>query len=334
MFQEYTRNMSDSDFYTILGVSKSAGDQEIKKAYRKLSLQYHPDRNPGADSEEKIRKINEAYEILSDPAKRKQYDAGGMDAFHGGGGGPDMGDMNDIFSMFFGGGMPGMGGMAGMPGVRMHSMGGMGGMGGMPNIRIFHNGVPMGGPGGFPEQFLRQKPGPIQTNVVITMQQAYEGCTIPVEVNRWRMNGNIRIQETEMVYVTVPKGIDENEMLVVQGKGHYVDADCCGDVRVAFQIHNTTPFQRQGMDLHYRKTITLKDALCGFSFEIAHINGKTLSLNNRTNPTIIRPNFKKVVPTLGIQRSDGATGNLVIEFDVEFPDTLTTEQIGSLSGIL
>jgi DnaJ family protein A protein 2 len=87
------------------------------------------------------------------------------------------------------------------------------------------------------------------------------------------------------------------------------------------------------MDLFYRKSITLKEALCGFAFEIPHLNGKVLSLNNRSNPTVIKPNYRKIVQGLGMIR-ENAYGNLIIEFDIEFPESLTGEQITGFETLL
>ncbi len=111
------------DYYEVLGISKGASDDEIKKAYRSLAKKYHPDVNKSPDAEEKFKEINEAYEVLSDPQKKATYDqfgfagmdgsqaGSGFSGFSGGFGGMD--DLNDIFSSFFGGGMGGMGGMGG-----------------------------------------------------------------------------------------------------------------------------------------------------------------------------------------------------------------------------
>jgi DnaJ-class molecular chaperone len=343
--------------YEILGVSQKASDAEIKKAYRSMSMKNHPDRNPSADAADKMREINNAYEILSDSSKRRQYDVeismskmpfgmvgmglgsmGGMPFSHMSS--MDDGDINGIFQMLFGGGMGQMGGGGGggMPEIHifhgpMGSMGGhMGQMGGMGS---------MGGPMGSHMDQMRnrspfkqiQKPSPITKQISITIEQAYHGCRMPIEIERWTMIGELKIQEEETVYITIPPGIDENEVIVIEKKGNVENEQLKGDVRINIQIENTTVFKRHGLDLIYRKAITLKESLCGFGFEINHINGKVLNLNNTTNPTVIKPNFRKVVPSLGMNR-DGTSGNLIIEFLVEFPDFLTKDQIAAVGAAL
>jgi DnaJ-class molecular chaperone len=344
-----------STHYDTLGVSSDANEHEIKKAYRALSLKYHPDRNPSAEAAEKIREINDAYETLSDAAKRKQYD--NEQRFGGGGnpfamGGDDPHDISQLFSMIFGQGFAGQGfagqgfpgqGFPGqqtftsrtfMPGInRMHTSSSG------PEIRIFHGGVPGGMEFGQHPMFANhpmfrpQKPQPIVLNMVITMTQAYTGCTLPVEVERWVMIGDVKIQEEETLYVQVPPGIDDNEMIIIKEKGNAASDDCKGDVKITVELKNDTLFKRQGLDLLLRKKITLKEALCGFEFDISHINGKTLHLNNKTNSNVIKPNYRKTVAGLGMNR-DGSTGHLIIEFDVEFPDVLSKEQIEAIDTIL
>jgi len=136
--QAAAKKAKKKDYYKILGVSKNAQEPEIKKAYKKLSLKWHPDKNNGspeerAKADKMFREINEAKEVLCDRDMRDKYDQGmDLDQIKSGGGGPNMGDMNDIFQMFMGGGMGGMGGMGGRRGGRGGGdpFAGMGGMGG------------------------------------------------------------------------------------------------------------------------------------------------------------------------------------------------------------
>lgn len=308
-----------SNHYDVLGVSRDAGDMEIKKAYRGLSLKYHPDRNSSEEATDMIQKVNEAYEILGDKNKRKQYDMelqfgipGGMPFGHMNGM-HEMNDINNIFNMMFGGGMPGFGGPGG------------------PEIRIFHG----GGPSNFHAEFfhnMNARPEPLQKHLQITIEQSYMGCTLPIEIERTIISNNTKRIESETVYINVPKGIDDNETVTLHERGNIIN-DRKGEVRITFRVINNTHFKRSGLDLIYHQKINLKEALCGFSFEIIHLNGKKLCLNNNSNPTVIKPNFKKVVPNLGMNREE-SVGNMVIDFEIEFPDNLTKEQVETLSNIL
>lgn len=314
--------MSKPNFYEILGISNDASEPEVKKAYRALSLKYHPDRNPSEEAKAKIQAINEAYEHLGDQGLRQQYDmelkfgsgGGGGMQFSNMDGAPEFADINNIFNMMFGGmgGIPGMGG-------------------GHPGIRIFHNGIPQNMNGHMFNQV--QRPEPIVKHVQVTIEQSYNGSVIPIDIERWIMTNGVKTTESETIYLNIPQGIDNNEILLVPEKGNILNNTMRSELKIVIQVINNTDFKRSGIDLIYNKKITLKESLCGFSFELNHLNGKHISLNNHSNATVIKPNFKKVVPSLGMIR-DNSTGNMIIVFDVEFPDSLTTEQIEQISKIL
>ena len=318
--------MSDKNFYEILGVSKEASEQELKKAYRSLSLKNHPDRSSDPDAQSKFQEISNAYEILSDPQTRSTYDAElNGNRFGNLFGVPDNmnryndtpQNVNDIFNMVFGQ----MGGMHGMRNMQ-----------GAPEVHIFPGGVNIGG--GFPQQMFQnmQRPPPIFKNIEITMEQSYHGCCLPLDIERWIFINGQKVIEKEHIYVNIPPGIDVNEIIIMRDRGNVVNENTKGDLKIGIAITNTTPFSRQGLDLIYKKKITLKESLCGFSLDFRHLNGKNVYLNNNTN-TIIKPTYKKVIENMGLTR-ETTTGNLIIEFDVEFPDTLTTEQINTLNRIL
>jgi|UniRef100_A0A6C0DXG5 DnaJ-class molecular chaperone len=305
--------------YEILGVSSDAGEGEIKKAYRQLSLQYHPDRNPDPSVQEKYKLINDAYDVLSDPQQKEKYDHEQKygEGFHH----VDLnGGVHDIFNMMFGMGFPG--------GVEHGFAGG-------PGIRIFHNGMQMNGGGGFHEHIFKQlhKPQPIIKHVEITLEQCYHGATIQVSIDRQVSVNMINYIETELMDITIPRGTDETDVMLIRNKGHSISDDIRGDLKITFSVINNTIFRRSGMDLVFTKHITLKESLCGFSFEINHLNGKTLNMNNLTNSAVIKPNYKKVVPGLGFIQGD-QTGSLMVELVVDFPDTLTSMQIEALRSIL
>jgi len=314
-----SQNLS-KNLYEILGISKESSAQEIKKAYRALSLEFHPDRNSDPGAQSRFQEISSAYEILGDVEKKRHYDNEQSGIFSNMSNMEDAGDIGNLFNMLFnmGGGMP--------PGMQMHMNQGMPfGMHGGPNIRIFHNGHMF-----HPQP---QKPQPIQKNIQITLEQCYMGCSMPIEIERCIFNGDIKCSEFETIHLTIPAGIYENESIVVTGKGNILNNEIKGDVNIVIQVINNSEFIRQGMDLIIKKTISLKDSLCGFSFELKHLNGKTFCLNNKTNHTIIRPNFKKIIQNLGMNR-ENTNGNLIIDFDVQFPESLTLEQIEKLQNIL
>jgi DnaJ-class molecular chaperone len=302
--------MPKETYYDILGVTKDANESEIKKAFRALSLKYHPDRNQNEDTTEQFQKIGEAYEVLSDPEKRSQYENelngmpfgmpfSHMDSMN------EFNDLNNIFNMMFNG--PGMGG---------------------PGIRIFHSG--MGGGPQFFQQF--QKPSAISKTVNISLNQCYDGGVIPVEIDRFVVNNGIKYTEKVVLNVQIPKGIHEKDGIIVEGEGNSIN-DLKGDIKLSFKIEEHPIFKRREGDLIYKKKISLKEALCGFSFELQHLNGKMLFLNNKSNRTIITPETKKTIPNLGIEY-EGKTGNLIIEFNIDFPINISEEQMNVISSVL
>lgn len=313
--------------YDILGVSPQATKEDIKKAYRQLQFRHHPDKNNSSqESIEMTQKINMAYETLGDEQKRQEYDfslqGGGQHPqhpffFHHQGGGPPQG-MDDFLQMFFGGPFGGM-----MPpgGARIHVVNRGGG--GLPGgFQTFHEAM--------------QKPPPIMRNLEVTMDQVLTGATVPIEVERWETTassgGMMREKVVETIYVTVPQGVDDNEIIVLRDKGNALSETVRGDVKLVVKVINNTSFKRNGLDLILEKKIQLKEALCGFTFEIKHLNEKSYTLNSNRGHIVV-PDHKKVYPGMGLVREEHK-GNLVIHFHVEFPEKLTEEQIQGLQSIL
>jgi len=315
-----------SDLYSILGLTSSATKEEIKKAYRSLSLKFHPDKTGGnLDAITKFQKISEAYETLGDEQRKAEYDFMGKNQSMRMGGCQEMPfqDMEDILSAIFGGG----GGGGPM-------FGGGGSFGGNvgPKIHVFRaggGGMPM--PNMFFEHAL-QKPAPIIKTITITMDVVLSGGKIPVEIERFIVEHGHKIFETETIYVDIPKGIDDNEIIILRDKGNVQSENSKGDIKLFIKVNNNTNFERRGLDLIMNKNITLKESLCGFSFDLNYVNGKNYTLNNSSG-NIIPPEYVKVIPNMGLTR-EGHTGNLLVHFHVDFPEKLSEEKMSALREIL
>jgi DnaJ-class molecular chaperone len=320
--------MSDN-FYKVLGVDEKASKEDIKKSYRALQMKYHPDRNNSQEANIMTQKLNEAYETLGDDEKREEYDMTRNNPFLKGGSGMEM-PMDDIINMMFGGmgmgGFPGMQ-MGGFPGMQMGGFPPGMQMRGMPpgtKIHFFQGGNQM--------NFQQlQKPTAILKNIVIKLSQVLTGANIPLEIERWIMEQGMKVFESETIYVTIPKGIDDGELILLKDKGNVLNETCKGDIKIFVKIENDSMFKRVGLDLVLEKSINLKDALCGFSFEITYINGKSYTLNNNAG-NIIPHGFRKIIPNMGLER-DQHKGNMVIVFNVQFPEKLSESVIASLKKI-
>lgn len=334
------------NYYETLGIDEKANDDEIKKAFRKLSFIHHPDKNGNTDeSTRRFQNINAAYETLSDGNKRKEYDM--MRRF---GGGVPMGvgpNPEDILNMFFGNSHPIFTQMFGMQG---HPTGSQG----IPRgtFQVFHNGIPVSGNGMPPHGFFFQHPmqqhphqsqsqpqqppptPPIPETIIktvqVTLEQVFQGGSIAVEIQRHVPGATPYVNET--IHVPIPKGIQDGESVILNDCGNMNEVGMKGDVRVIFTVARHPVFKTDGLDLHMDKNISLKDALCGFQFEINHVNGRVFQLNNKPG-NIIKPGTVKPIPSLGLERN-GEVGSIKIKFNVEFPESLTLEQIDALSRIL
>ena len=307
-----------------LGLEHPSSEEQIKKAYRKLSLKYHPDKNPGNnEANDKFLKINEAFSYLTNKAGEldeenpfkfstfeKHGDAAGFQNINI--------DPNDIINMMFGFG-------------NNHKQDVFSNLNrediselntGFPNIKVFHG-------GGFSPNINLQKPPPIVKNIEITLEQAYNSCKFPITIKRWYKKPGMN-EEEEKIYIDIPSGIDTNEMIIIRDKGHIINDSLKGDIKIFIKVNNDTEFIRDGIDLILNKTISLKDSLCGFKFNINHINGKEFTIKNNK---IIEPNSITTIPNLGFLR-DNKKGVLKIIFKVEFPKNISSENINQLKKIL
>ncbi|GAG88897.1 unnamed protein product, partial [marine sediment metagenome] len=145
-------------------------------------------------------------------------------------------------------------------------------------------------------------PVSMMKTIELDMEKAYTGCTLPVEVTRMIAEGNIQREETETLYVQIPEGIDDNEIIMVEGKGNIIDETNKGDLKIFIRVKNNTEFVRNGLDITYHKTISLKEALCGFSFDLKYIDGRVFKINNG-NGNVISADYKKMIPNMGMKRN-------------------------------
>jgi curved DNA-binding protein len=244
--------MANRDYYEILGVNKKASDEEIKRAYRKLAMKYHPDRNPNKkEAEERFKEINEAYAVLSDKEKRKQYDTFGAEGFRQRFTQEDIFrgfDFDEILSGLFGG-----------RGRRESRFGGRGGF----DFGDFFTGQ------GTHQDFSRmpQRGEDIVYELSIALEEAAFGGEKRIS---YRKNGKM-----EEVSVRIPKGIETGKKLRLAGKGmEGKKGGPPGDLYLQISVREHPIFTREGNDLVIEKEISFPEAVLGTTVEVPTLEGK------------------------------------------------------------
>ena len=331
------------DFYNILGVSKNASDSEIKKAYRKLAIKYHPDKNPDdPKAEEKFKQAAEAYEVLGNKEKRAKYDQFGHSAFQGGGFGSGGMNMEDIFSQFgdiFGGAFGGFGGFGGSSARRSKGT----------NLRIkvslTINEIAEGVNKKIKVKRKIQAPGlkystcrtcggsgqvTQVTNTILGRMQSTTTCSNCLGIGKIvtnrpsgsDSNGQINVEET--VDVKIPAGVEDGMQLRVSGKGNEPVTDGIpGDLLILISEIEDNDFKREGNNLHLDLYISISDAVLGVSKEINTVNGKVrIKLDaGIQSGKILRLRGK------GLKSVNGyGSGDLLVHVNVWTPKTLSKDQ--------
>ena len=305
--------MAKRDYYEVLGVDKSASAEEIKKAYRKMAIKYHPDKNPGdKEAEEKFKEAAEAYSVLSDADKKARYDQFGHAGVEGSG--PDFsggfGNLNDILNDLFGGAFGGgFGGFSGFGG-------GFGGQRGQRQQRVYRGrdirvrvkltleeiakgvekeisiekNVPCsecGGKGAKNSSDIKTCPACQGSGQVQRVVNSFLGQTVTYSTcqqcggegkiisNPCRScNGTGLVRKRETIKVKIPAGVESGMQLTLQGEGHAAKNNGInGDLLVVIEEHEHANLKREGNNLYYTKVISVVDALLGAEVSIPCLDG-------------------------------------------------------------
>ncbi|MET7140320.1 molecular chaperone DnaJ [Xanthomonas sp. PPL139] len=288
--------MSKRDYYEVLGVARTASDDELKKAYRRCAMKYHPDRNPGDQAAEAaFKECKEAYEVLSDGNRRRMYDAHGHAAFEhgmggmgGGPGGPDMGDIfGDIFGNIFGG--AGGGGRAPRRGADIgyvleldleEAVAGIERRIEIPTLSECEHCHGSGSEDGKVETCVTCH-GRGQVRIqrgIFAMQQTCPHCAGRGQIVQnpcGVCHGAGRVEETKVLSVKIPAGVDNGDRIRLSGEGEAGPAGTPpGDLYVEVRVREHAIFQRDGDDLHCEVPIRISQAALGDTVRVATLGGE------------------------------------------------------------
>ncbi|OVA00331.1 DnaJ domain [Macleaya cordata] len=352
------------DYYKILQVDKNAKDDDLKKAYRKLAMKWHPDKNPNnkKEAEAKFKEISEAYEVLSDPQKKAVYDQYGEEGLKGqvpppgaggpggasffqGGEGPTVFRFNprnadDIFAEFFGFSSPfgGMGGGSQFGGMGASQFGGMGGgtggtrgasrFGGMFGDDMF---------GSFGEGQVNQMPrkaSPIENLLSCSLEELYKGTSKKMKISREIADASGKTMPVEEILtIDIKPGWKKGTKITFPEKGNEKPNVIPADLVFIIDEKPHSTFTRDGNDLVVTQKISLVEALTGYTIHLTTLDGRNLTIPI-TN--VIHPNYEEIVPREGmpLPKDPSKKGNLRIKFNIKFPTRLTAEQKAGIKRLL
>ncbi|CAL8469236.1 g8777 [Coccomyxa elongata] len=339
-------------YYKVLGVDKNASDAELKKAHRKLALRLHPDK--GGD-EEKFKEINEAYDVLRDPEKRRIYDEYGEEAVKEGGGGPGAGGMQDIFDIFTGGGgrrQPrerrgenvvhrlkvsleevyngGTRKLSLARNIKCDTCQGRGTKSGRQyTCETCH---------GSGVQVMMRPLGP---GMMQQIQQPCSRCNqtgyaTPPHDTCADCQGKGLVPEKKVFEVHIEQGHKYGAKVVLRGEAGMSELGVLpGDVIFVLEPKPHKTFKRVGNDLILEKDISLQEALCGFSFNITHLDQRVLQVSQPAGEVVKPGAWKSIVDEgMPVHGRPYEKGNLYVRFNVQFPDTLTRQQVTAIQKTL
>ncbi|KAJ5219318.1 Mitochondrial protein import protein mas5 [Penicillium cinerascens] len=354
--------VKETKYYDLLGVPPTASEAQLKSAYKKGALRYHPDKNAdNPEAAEKFKELSHAYEILSDDQKRGIYDQYGEEGLEGGAGGGGM-NAEDLFSQFFGGGGGGFGGMFG-GGMRdtgpkkartihhVHKVNlediyrgkvsklalqksvicpgcdGRGGKEGAVKECTGCNGSGM-------KTMMRQMGPMIQRFQTVCPDCNGEGEIIRDKDRCKKCGGKKTIVERKVLHVHVDKGVRDGHKIEFRGEGDQMPGVMPGDVVFEIEQKPHPRFQRKGDDLFYQAEIDLLTALGGGTIHIEHLDDRWMTVNIAAGEVIV-PDAIKVIPGQGMPSfRHHDHGNLYIKFDVKFPKKDELQNLELLEKVL
>lgn len=311
------------DYYKILEISKTASDDDIKKAYRKLALKYHPDKNKSPGAEEKFKEVAEAYEVLSDKKKREIYDQYGEEGLKGGTpSGSNFtytfhGDPRATFAQFFGNSNPFQSFFDGF---------------GFDDNDPFT--VIMGSPH-MTEMRTKSQDAPVEHDLYVSLEDVNTGCTKKMRISRkvLQPDGTLR-QEEKILSIDVKPGWKAGTRITFPKEGDQGRNKIPADIVFVLKDKPHPVFKREGSDLKFVARVTLRQALCGCTVEIPSLVGPTRTLNF-TNE-VIKPSTIKRISNGGLPlpKEPSRRGDLLVTFDIVFPDRLSGTAKDALQKLL
>jgi len=343
------------DYYKVLGVARGASDEEIKKCYRKLALKYHPDKNHTPGAEEKFKEIGEAYDVLSDPKKKQIYDTYGEDGLKGGmgqpsgnnttgGGMPNFGngqnfsysyhgDPKATFSQFFGTSNPFESFFNGSPG----GMGGNMGMGGQEDMDIdideilggFGGGNMRGqfrpyGSGQKPRKQAKIQDPTIEKEVFVSLEEIATGCEKKMKISRklYKDDGSVAVED-KVLKIKIKAGWKSGTKVTFSQEGDRIPGKIPADIAFIIRDKPHPLFTRDGTNIKFNYKVPLREALCGTVIQVPTLDGKKVGINCRGE--VIKPTTSKRLQGYGLPLPKDPTkrGDIIITFDVLFPDQLS-----------
>ena len=265
--------------YSILGIDSTKTDNEVKRAYRKLSMRYHPDKNDDPSAGGMFAKISNAYLAIVEAREKKNLTAPPISSDFD----RDSSKNNKSSS----------------------------------------------------DKLVMKSISPINKTVYVSLVEAYNGTQVPVSIERETLvnmeeTGNVIVnRESVTLYLDIPPGIDNNELITISNEGHSDSNRNRGDIVVRINVTNNTSFIREGLLLRIKQDISLKEALIGCNLKFEHLNGKNINIKSST---VIFPMMEKRIPGMGMKRGE-RTGDLILTFNVVFPLELTNEQIEAINTL-